>query len=120
MQEWWDTKWAALASILLGLGGGGMVTYLLSPAIGIPISIILVVLGIVMLIRAYGTRNRLLGEARTKCKKGDHAWFNDRRLEDVAYIDEGTNKVDEFGNIKERYFTKTCKFCGHTESGLIF
>lgn len=112
-------KWAAWTSIFT-LAVGLILTYLLSRAMIIPVAIILFILCIVIWILAYKKRDRLLGEARTKCKKGDHTWFNDEYLKDKAYIiDEVTNKIGDIGNIRKSSFMQTCKFCGHKESAFI-
>ena len=55
--EWWETKTAAWGIIIIGVGGGGVVTYL-SPPIGIPICALLLLLGFVLLIRAYRHRRK--------------------------------------------------------------
>lgn len=62
----------------------------------------------------------LRDKAYAKCKRDDHTWFTDERYKDVAYRYEYSGEVGDFGNIRERNFTKTCHFCGHSESGLIF
>jgi hypothetical protein len=49
---WWETKLAAWAELIIGLGGGGLMSYI-SPIIGIPVCIILVGFGVFLLIRAY-------------------------------------------------------------------
>ncbi len=55
--HWWETKTAAFSFLLLGLGGGGVVTYL-SPLIGIPLCIIIILVGICLLLRAYKYRDK--------------------------------------------------------------
>ena len=62
----------------------------------------------------------LRDEANAKCRKDDHSWFDDSRFEGIAYRCEHSDKVGDFGNIREMYITKTCYFCGHRESGLVF
>jgi len=52
MPRWWETKKAAWAGLIIELGVGGVMTYLL-PQYGIPLCILLVVLGIFLLVRAY-------------------------------------------------------------------
>ena len=62
----------------------------------------------------------LRDKAYAKCAKGDHSWFDDSRFEGVAYRYEHSDEVGDFGNVRKTYFTKTCHFCSHSESGLIF
>jgi hypothetical protein len=62
----------------------------------------------------------LIDEASAKCKRDDHSWFNDERYEGIAYTYEHSDEVGDYGNIRKTSFTKTCKFCGHIESGIIF
>ncbi len=62
----------------------------------------------------------LRDEAYAKCVKGDHSWFEDSRLDGVAYRNEHSDEIGDIGNIRKTYFTKTCLFCGYTRSGLIF
>jgi hypothetical protein len=50
--EWWNTSAAAWGILLLGIGGGVVLTYL-SPIIGIPVGVIISLLGIVLIFRAY-------------------------------------------------------------------
>ncbi len=59
MRKWWESKATAWAELILGLGGGGLLTFL-SPQIGIPVSIILILIGIWLLIRAYRHRDNLI------------------------------------------------------------
>jgi len=61
MREWWGTKTAAWGFIIIGIGGGGVLTYL-SPPIGIPVCLILISLGVWLLIRAYRHRDKLTTE----------------------------------------------------------
>lgn len=61
MREWWGTKTAAWGFIIIGIGGGGVLTYL-SPPIGIPVCLVLISLGVWLLIRAYRRRDKLTTE----------------------------------------------------------
>jgi hypothetical protein len=57
MARWWETPTAAWAFLVVGIGGSGVVAYL-SPRIGIPVCVLLIVIGIVLLIRAYRRRDK--------------------------------------------------------------
>lgn len=114
MREWWETRWGALASALFGLGVGGMISSFLSNIIGITVCIILVLLGVVILIREYRLRNKLLDEPRSKCKRHDHSWFNDERYEGVAYTYKYSRDAEKF--LKVELVTKTCLFCGYNKT----
>ncbi len=71
----------------------------------------------------YGKRTlieALKDEASAKCRKSDHSWFNDSRLEGIAYRCEPSYEVNPMGNIEARHFTKTCFFCGRSRSEMSF
>ncbi len=57
MPKWWDNIQVAWGLLIIEVGIGGVVTYL-SPQIGIPIFILLVIFGIGLLIKAYKNRNK--------------------------------------------------------------
>lgn len=119
MREWWSTPKAAWGFLGVGIGGGVVITFLVSPIVGIPLGIVLTSVGIWLIVQAYKNRNRLISDAHSKCKKGDHSWFNDERYKFVAYTYEYSDTKDNFGSTREKYFTKICRFCGHTETGLM-
>jgi hypothetical protein len=50
--QWWNTPWAAWGLLAIGIGVGGLLTYI-EPQIGIPIGIIISLTGICLIIRAY-------------------------------------------------------------------
>jgi hypothetical protein len=52
MRKWWETKRAAWGEILMSLALGALATYII-PQVGIPLFIILLLVGIWLLIRAY-------------------------------------------------------------------
>jgi hypothetical protein len=83
MREWWETPGVALAFIFIGLGGGGLLTYL-SPLIGFPVCVSLIALGIFLFIQAYRRKRR--DEARntveTKNKlRQIHEYIADKKKE---------------------------------------
>lgn len=61
----------------------------------------------------------LQDEAYARCKKGDHSWFGDNRLNGLAYRCEPYYEAGYLG-IEAKHFTKTCYFCGYSRSELIF
>jgi hypothetical protein len=121
IREWWGTPSAAWGVFVFGIGGGTLITSLVSPKIGIPVGSILSVIGVYLLIRAYRHRDKRLDEPRAKCKKGDHSWFNDKCLEGVAYKCESLeHEHDSFGGTSAKHLRKTCYFCKHSEDEAIF
>lgn len=71
----------------------------------------------------YGKRTvieALKDEASAKCRKGDHSWFDDSRLEGLAYRRESFYELNDFGGIRTDRSTKTCYFCGCSQGGLSF
>lgn len=58
-------------------------------------------------------------EAYSKCEKGDHSWFDNSRLEGLAYRRESSHhEHDDFGGIRTDSSTKTCYFCGYVQTEL--
>lgn len=57
MQEWWNSPTAAWGFLVIGIGGGGVLAYLL-PQVGIPVCILLVLIGIFIVLRAYRHRDK--------------------------------------------------------------
>ena len=70
-------------------------------------------------LRTKNPAEALQDEAYARCKKGDHAWFDDSRFDGLAYRCEPSYKVGTFG-IEARHFSKTCYFCGYTQTGMEF
>jgi hypothetical protein len=68
MREWWNTPAAAWGFALIGIGGAGVLAYL-SPKVGIPICIVILVFGILLIIRAYKIRRK--PQFRSKSKLWD-------------------------------------------------
>jgi len=62
----------------------------------------------------------LRDEAYSKCGKDDHSWFDDSRFEGIAYRCESLCELNDFGGIRTDRSTKTCYFCGYTQSGVSF
>ena len=58
MREWWNTPAAAWGFLIVGIGAGTVLAYL-SQKIGIPICVVLILIGIWLIIRSYRNRNRL-------------------------------------------------------------
>lgn len=56
--HWWDTLAAAWGFLIVSIGGSTLLAFL-STQIGIPIGILLLLLGILLIIRAYRNRDRL-------------------------------------------------------------
>ena len=52
---WWETKSFAWGELIVGVGGGGLLSYI-SPIIGVPVCIIMVGFGIFLMIRAYSRK----------------------------------------------------------------
>jgi hypothetical protein len=61
----------------------------------------------------------LLEEAYAQCKKGDHTWCGDSRFNGLSYRCEPSYEVGYFG-IEAEHFTKTCYFCGYSQSEFKF
>jgi len=120
IREWRGTPTVAWGVFVAGIGVGALITYLLSPKIGIPAGSIFVIIGVYLLIRAYRHRDKRLDAPRAKCKKGDHSWFNDKSLENVAYKCESLeHEHNDFGSTSTKHLRKTCYFCKYSEDTTI-
>jgi len=67
MQQWWKTKKAAWGEIVMSIAVGGLATYL-SPIIGIPIFLVMLIVGIFLLRQAY----KVEGDATNMGQLGLH------------------------------------------------
>ena len=63
MPEWWNTPYAAWGFLALSIGGGGVLAFL-SPQIGIPICVVLIIIGILLIIRAYRYRDKFMNKLK--------------------------------------------------------
>ncbi len=77
--EWWETRRAAWGLIVIGVGGGGVVTYL-SPPIGIPVCLLLLGFGVWLLIRAYRYRDTVTTKAKVE-ERLNSKYFTDILVE---------------------------------------
>jgi hypothetical protein len=55
----------------------------------------------------------LVDEANARCQKGDHSWFNDELLLDLAYRILPCYEYGSEGVPSKRHREKVCLFCGY-------
>jgi len=53
MPKWWGTSAGAWGAVVIGVGGGLLLSYIASPQIGIPVGTVITLAGVVLVIRAH-------------------------------------------------------------------
>jgi len=127
MPKWWDTSAGAWGLSFIGLGVGAVVSYVTSPQIGIPIGIVITLIGIVFIIRARhakaereditGTLEQLRIAGRLEdISQGDALWIVARSIEMQTF--HGHDDLLELladrasGIPLNELMTKPCSRCG--------